>query len=123
MRDDLVKFYKHHIQELNERLRSIYKVKTPENYLSSNPPEYINLVDELEFLTAARNIYSELERMGVKEGEVYNQYHGYLENVESALKEIRELKGQVEKDNRSDITNTEILLNSFNKSLEELENN
>lgn len=103
-------FYEYHIKELEKRLSDIYTVNDP----IENKDKKVNLLDELQLLVEMEKIYSTIEN-GNKTGEVYKIYNGYLNNVRKSIPIINAKIEEVEKENKAEIENIEILLKSIKK--------
>ncbi|SFM35471.1 hypothetical protein [Salibacterium qingdaonense] len=108
-----------HIKQLEERRDFIYTIEAPEGHRAEG--NKINALDELEYLREIEEIYSSVEENGgVKEGEVYNLYAGYLEKVKSYIPIIGAEVERVEAENNADLENIEILLKKLKQKREKL---
>jgi hypothetical protein len=122
----LTEFCKSHINKLEKRLSEIYTTIPPEEYakhVGLNNNIEINILEELKKLEAIENIYAVLEKEGVHDGEVYNEYNGYLHNVRNAIKVLKTVIDDIERENASDIKNIQVLIDTFKKELSKMNNN
>lgn len=69
--------------------------------------------ERLELSNFLVNIYSKLEREGIKEGETFEKYHTYLTNARYGVDQAEKVKKQIEKDNFAEIKNISVLLHAF----------
>lgn len=113
----MTKTYENHIKDLEEKISSIYTVETSDELKGAGSKEKINILDELEACNALEQIYSVIEKEGVREGEIFTNYNKYLTSVRKHLTILNKLKEEVERNHLSDLTNSKLLLHEFKEYL------
>ncbi|MDH6427257.1 MULTISPECIES: hypothetical protein [unclassified Paenibacillus] len=104
----------HHIKKLNDRLNALYTIEETVKYDDGRETKKdVNLINEIEKYEFLESIYTLLEADGIKEGETYEEYSLYLNNIRSRKEELILLKSQVDIDKAAEIKNIGILLTGF----------
>jgi hypothetical protein len=112
---ELVNF---HVGRLEKKLEDIYTVEPPQDYKDKQNVEKVNVLVELNDCEEAAAFYSVVEEEGVHEGEVYQEYSGYLKNIRESIQTLKALQKEIEQAHAADIANTRLLLNIMNKKVE-----
>lgn len=106
-----------HITRLEKQLNNFYTIDITREYREGSSNERTSVLDEISNCKLLISIFEVLEIDGVKEGTTYDEYSSYLSKARELLDEYEKQKDEIELKNSSEIKNTNLLLNSFNKQL------
>ncbi|OKO54210.1 hypothetical protein ABH17_017320 [Bacillus toyonensis] len=109
MKEELIETCNYQINELSNKLNSIYTI--------IEDGKFINLLEELKRLDFLESIYSVLEDSTFKKGTVYEEYTGYLKEVRKAKDKYNDEKKKIEEKEEEDIDNIKLLLRDLNYKL------
>ncbi|MEK4277665.1 hypothetical protein [Paenibacillus sp. FSL R7-0026] len=119
MKEQAIKACKDHINMLEEKLTKIYTVELF-HYTPTDSVKNVDVRERLRLTKFLINIYSKLEREGIKQGETFEKYSTYLTNARYGVDRADEAIKQIEQENSAEIKNINILLEAFKLELKSL---
>ncbi|GAF14794.1 hypothetical protein JCM19046_2067 [Bacillus sp. JCM 19046] len=118
MDDELLEaFCKEHMQFLQNKLREIYTIDTPEVIKEDEDEDRINVTDKLSKYRFMEAVYANIEQSEQQEGEVYHHYQSMLDNLRAKKQFLSDLKEEIDENNQADIQNIKIMINAFHKEM------
>lgn len=117
--DDLLlrEFCTEHMAFLQNKLKEIYTIDTPELLKEEEDGEKVNINEKLSTYRFMEAVYANIEQTEEQEGEIYERYQTLLDNLRSKKQYISELKDEIEKKHEADIRNIKIMIDAFHKEM------